>query len=37
MALRFRDLDWPDHPKKQDKAQVEEPTEETKEEDRRAK
>lgn len=28
MALRFRDLEWPDHPKKQDKPQVEESTEE---------
>lgn len=28
MALRFRDLEWPDNPKKQDKSQVETSTEE---------
>jgi hypothetical protein len=28
MALRFRDLEWPDHPKKQEKSQDEEQAEE---------
>jgi hypothetical protein len=32
MALRYRDLEWPDQPKKQDKAQVDEATEEQTEE-----